>query len=516
MCVLGWLLLIANGRPIGVADPRGPAGWLWRGALAASGSVIDLDATGQAIVGKLLAALFAALAGAALFAAITLRHGTGEAVWGALALVGGTTLAAAAQAWSGEAPAAFAVAAGLWLLAGAEAGGDAARAARAGLPLALAVAFQPSTLALALVLALVFLLRWRRAILPFLGWGAPGIALAVFGALMADASGTDARSPSPSPLALLVSPAKGALVFVPVALVGAAGLLRAARKRRSRFWDQPEPSRLLPIACGLAVLAHFAWLAVSGGWDAGVFWGPRLVAPAWPPLLLFLPEGLALLRLLGSALVVLSIGIQALGLVSYDGRWDRLQRGRGGELGAATWNPSRSPIAFQWRERVVRPALLGLEGRRLVVRERALVGDTASGSYVSFREGRLHPTGVDATMEALRLEKGAHVVGDRLELPAPGDGMAFRVRDGARPRRLELRISCSGRGAIGMGESSFWRNPRWQERAVSGPFRLRFPYHFAESGGPDLVVALRTGGPVAIESISLVPPSEPENVIRLP
>jgi len=48
------------------------------------------------------------------------------------------------------------------------------------------------------------------------------------------------------------------------------------------------------------------------------------------------------------------------------------------------------------------------------------------------------------------------------------------------------------------------------------PFRLRLPYYFPESGGPDLRVSLRSGGPIAIESVALVPPDEPENVLRLP
>ena len=86
--------------------------------------------------------------------------------------------------------------------------------------------------------------------------------------------------------ALLASPAKGALVFAPVALVGIAGLLRALRAPARRLWDQPQPGRFLPVACGLAAAAHFAWLAVAGGWAAGDFWGPRWVAPAWPLVLL--------------------------------------------------------------------------------------------------------------------------------------------------------------------------------------------------------------------------------------
>jgi hypothetical protein len=318
-------------------------------------------------------------------------------------------------------------------------------------------------------------------------------------------------------LALLASPAKGLLVFAPVALVGMVGVARALVRRESRFWDQPQASRALPLACGLGSVAHVAAIAWIGGWAEGSFWGPRLLAPAWPLLLLFLPEGLGVLKLAGSLLVLLSLAVQALGAFTYDGRWDKLNRGPGGRLAeAALWDPARSPVAFQLRERVIRPSIVGVEGRRLVVRQRALGGDAATASLVTFTGGRLHLTGADATMEAVRAEQGARVEGDRLVLTSPGDRLVFRVREGARQRRLELRIVGSGRGTLGLGEGSFWSPARWREHAVAGSVRLRLPYQFAGSGGADLVVALRAGGPLAIESVALVPPHEPENVIRLP
>ncbi len=513
--VVSLLLLLANGRPIGEPAPAGLAGWILGGALALAGRVLDLDATGRALVGKLLAAAFAAAAGAALFAAVSYRHGLGEGRWAGFALVLGTTLAAAAQAFSGEAPAACAIAVALWLLARADAADDGHLAAPAGLPLALAVAFQPTTLPLALVLAVGALLRWRRALLPFLVWAAPGAALAAFGLLLA-ARPANATTPGPNGLALLVSPAKGALVFAPLALVALVGLGRALLVRRARYWDAAPPSIALPLSCGFAFVAHLAALVAFGGWAEGVFWGPRLVSPAWPTLLLFLPEGLAALKLLGSLLVVLSVGVQALGAFSYDGRWDRLNRGSSGELGPVVWSAARSPIAFQLGERVLRPTYVSVANRRLVVHERTLVpgGDTAG--FVSFRAGRLRPTGADPTMEAVRLEAGARVLENHLELRATGDGIAFRVREGSRARHLELRIAGSGRGVIGVGESRLWRDLRWHERPVSGPFRLRIPYSYAASNGPDLIVALRSGGPLSIESLALVPPTDPENVIRLP
>jgi len=506
------LLLLANGRPVGTPDTAGAAGWLLRGALALGGLAFQLDAPGEALVGKALAALFAALAAGALFAAVVRRHGLGEGRWAGVLLALGTTLAAAAQAWSGEAAATCAVAVALLLLVRSEEEDACGPAAVAGLPLGLAVALQPSTVALAAVLLGAVLVRWRVKGLLVLAWALPGALLAFTAAVTSSAPAPAGRGL----LVLLASPAKGALVFAPVALVGLAGLLRALRAPARRLWDQPQPGRLLPIACGLAAVAHFAWLAAAGGWAAGDFWGPRWVAPAWPLLMLFVPEGFVVLRIGASLLAVASVGIQALGAVTYDGRWDRLYRGPAGQLGASAWDVQRSPIVFQARERTAHLAVPVLEGRRLVTRGRVVAPSGTSGSFVSFAKERPAATGVDRTMSALRFEGGARVVAGHLELKESGDGVGFRVPQGARPRRLELRIVGRGQGTLGLGEGDFGKETRWRDRAVSGSFRLRLPYHFAESGGPDLRVSLRSGGPIAIESVSLVPPTEPENVLRLP
>jgi hypothetical protein len=505
-------LLLANGRPVGTPDVSGPAGWLLRGGTALASLALELDATGVGLVGKALAALFAALAAGALFAAVARRHGTGEGRWAGLLLALGTTLAAAAQAWSGEAAATCAVACAVVLLVRSEEEQEAGPAVKAGLPRGRALALQPSTAALALVLLGAVLVRWRRDGWLALAWAAPG-AMVAFASL---ASSPPVSSPVPGAAALLVSPAKGALVFAPVALVGLAGLLRALSTPVRRLWDQPGPGRLLPVACGLAATAHFAWLAAAGGWATGDFWGPRWVAPAWPLLLLFLPEGFALLKTGASLLALASVAVQALGAFTYDGRWDRLYRGPGGELGTVAWDLEKSPIALQVREHVARLARPGLEGRRLVQRERVVAPSGASGSFVSFAKLPVRPTGVEATMSAVRLEGGARVSEGRLELRVAGDGLAFRVPEGARPRRLELRVDGRGTGSLGLGESGLRGAPRWRDRAVSGSFRLRLPYHYPEAGGADLRVALRAGGPVAIDSVALVPPSEPENVLRLP
>jgi hypothetical protein len=506
------VLLVANGRPVGTPDGGGLASWLLRGAVAVAGVAFRVDAAGEALLGKALAALFAALAAGALFAAVARRHGVGEGRWAGLLLAIGTTLAAAAQAWSGEAPATWAVALSVLLLVRSEDEESPGLAGLAGLPLGFAVALQPSTVLLAVVLVLAVVVHWRARGLLVLAWALPGAAVA-----LASTPGWPPLSPASGRdvLALVASPAKGAFVFAPVALVGVAGLVRALRVRARRLWDQPQPGRFLPVACGLAALAHFAWLALAGGWASGDFWGPRWVAPAWPLLLAFLPEGFAVLRIAASVLVLASVGIQALGAVTYDGRWDRLYRGPGGDLGAAAWDVRHSPIPFQARERVARFARPGLEGGRLVSRERVLAPAGATGSFLSFAKTPVAPTGVERTMSAVRLEAGARVASGRLELRAPGDGLCFAVAAGAQLRRLEVRVAGQGQGTIGLEESGSGKS-RWRDRAVSGAFRLRLAYYFPESGGPDLRLSLRSGGPISIESVAVVPPNEPENVIRLP
>ncbi len=117
-------LLLANGRPVGTPEASGAAGWLLRAATALASLALELDATGVALVGKALAALCAALAAGALFGAVVRRHGTGEGRWAGLLLALGTTLAAAAQAWSGEAAATCAVACAVLLLVRSEEEGE--------------------------------------------------------------------------------------------------------------------------------------------------------------------------------------------------------------------------------------------------------------------------------------------------------------------------------------------------------------------------------------------------------
>ena len=208
-------------------------------------------------------------------------------------------------------------------------------------------------------------------------------------------------------------------------------------------------------------------------------------------------------------IAALSVAVQALGAFAYDGRWDRLH---GGETRA--WDVSRSPIVFQLRERVVRPAIPAVENGHLVVREHPLVLGGPSGSVVSFSADGLTVTGADATVGDVLLEGGARVEADLLELRSVDDALFFRVRQAARLRRLELRIDGQGPGTLGVGETTFWTSGRWAEHRVGRAFRLRVPYTYPESGGGDIRIA-PVSGEIEITRVALVPPGEPENVIRL-
>jgi hypothetical protein len=108
------------------------------------------------------------------------------------------------------------------------------------------------------------------------------------------------------------------------------------------------------------------------------------------------------------------------------------------------------------------------------------------------------------------------VEGGRLRLRGRYDGLFLRVAPSARLRPLELRIAGEGSGTLYVGERGFWHpSVKWTAYPVAGRFRLRHPYTFATSGGADVSITLaRAPGSADLESVALVPPGEPERVIR--
>jgi len=137
---------------------------------------------------------------------------------------------------------------------------------------------------------------------------------------------------------------------------------------------------------------------------------------------------------------------------------------------------------------------------------------------VTFTADRLRVEGADETVQDAHEERGARVQDGRLRLRGRFDGLFLRVTEAARPRPLELRLAGEGTGTLYVGERGFW-NPsvKWTPYPIAGRFRIRHPYTFATSGGPDISVSLaRAPGTADLDTVALVPPTEPEHVIRNP
>jgi len=110
-------------------------------------------------------------------------------------------------------------------------------------------------------------------------------------------------------LGLLVSPAAGIFVFMPVLAMAVAGFPGFVRRHRAAA---------ILVAClvGARLLFYASWW----GWDGGDSWGPRFLVPVLPVLVLplaFVSRRVPL-RVAISALAAMSIAIEVLGqLVSY-------------------------------------------------------------------------------------------------------------------------------------------------------------------------------------------------------
>src|SRR5262249_30078064 len=135
-----------------------------------------------------------------------------------------------------------------------------------------------------------------------------------------------------------------------------------------------------------------------------------------------------------------------------------------------------------------------------------------------FAGERLRLTGADETMQDVHEERGARVQDGRLLLRGRWDGLFLRVTSGARPRPLELRVTGEGTGTLYVGERGFWsESVRWTSYPMAARCRLRHPSRYATSGGPDVVITLgRAAGSADLTSVALVPPGEPDDVLRLP
>jgi len=484
---------------------------------AACRTLFALDETGSALAGKLAAALFSSLAAAVFFVALARYHPLAEARTAALLLALGTSVFSTSQAlWQHPAAVLFLA---MLLLFVFRAFDDDVWAGRAGLPWALALAARHADIALLLPLAIGIAVRWPRRIASFALWAAPPLALlavyqlAYFGSPLGHgfSGGLAARFNEPwgrGQLGLLLSPGKGLLVFTPLALVAIVGLVRQARR------DEPWTAMTL----GCAVLAHLLFIGRWSEWHGGESFGPRMMTDALPLLFVFLPAGFEALPRTAPVLAAASVAIQLLGAFAYDYRWERLYQRPATPEHAELWDVARCPIAFHAAQRVVLFALPGIDGDRAYIREHPLVPFGPRGSRVTFRGGALRVEGSERNFGDVHLQRGARIENGRLKLQGRWAGVFLRLRPEARPRRLQLRIAARGQGVLYVGERSFWTpGTRWSTYPLSGRALIRHPYYFPESGGADLLVTTGLGGGQAeIEWITLVPPTEPLDTLRVP
>jgi len=474
-----------------------------------------LDETGTAIAGKVAASLFSALAAGLLFLAVGRRRGEVEALWTASLFALATSLWSTSQAlWQHPAAVLFLSLAILWIL---KAEDDPVWAGRAGLPLAAALACRHADCALVAAVAAGILWRWPRRALLFVAWGCPPALFVLayqwfyFGSPwrhgFTGALSRFSETWGVGHLGLLVSPAKGLLVFTPLVAIAACGLLRVYR----------HESRWLAGTFGGAVVAHWLLMGQWTEWHGGESWGPRMMTDALPFFFVFLPEGFDAFPRLGWVLATVSLGAQALGAFAYDYRWERLYQRPPLPGHAELWSLTRSPLAHYLGERVLVMALPGVRNGKAFIREHPVMVLGPDGSRVFFEGAKLVVTGVDPTFGAVHLQRGARVEGGRLHLRGHWDGLFLRVLPEARMRRLELRIIGRGQGILYVGERTFWSEPRWSTYPMAGAFRVRHSYHFPESGGGDITVTLgRATGGADLELVGLVPPSDPDNPLRVP
>jgi hypothetical protein len=483
--VVALLLLVSNGRPVGAV-----------GGVAA------------AVAGKAIASGAVAAAAAFLFRALGRSNDVSQSRWAALLFALGTSAWAAAESLTPQALSLLAIAVAVfWML---RANDDPAWASRAGLPLGLAVAAWPPTLALACAMALGLVGRWPRKVLGLLAWGVPPAALRLalqprlpdaLGGGLADLGSTAGWGH----LGLLISPERGLLVFSPIVLIAVAGLVHAWRS--GEHW--------LAGTCLAGFAAHVALVGASPEWAAGA-WGPVALTPALPLLLFFLPEGMALLPRAAALLALVSVAVQVLGAFAADGRWERLLPPSAGYGLEELTDFRRSPILFYAQRRVLILAVPSLGGGRVQVREHPFVVAGPRGSRFTFAGSGVVVKGADSTAQDLYLQGGARVDKGRLRIAGPADALFLRVTSGARIRSLELRVAGQGSGALRVEERTFWSaEPRIRDYPVASAFRIRHAYHYPESGGADLRVTVASGS-VRLSSVSLVPPGDPDNPLQVP
>lgn len=148
---------------------------------------------------------------------------------------------------------------------------------------------------------------------------------------------------------LLLSPARGLLVYQPWLVLAALGLVPAIERAAGRA-GCPAGPRGWPAFCAAAFGLHWALLALWGCWWGGWCWGSRLMSEAIPLCALLTLRPIAALdttrlgRRLVFALGLAAVLTQLPGVYGTPFRWERsvdINRDR-----AMLWSWSRAP--FLW------------------------------------------------------------------------------------------------------------------------------------------------------------------------
>jgi hypothetical protein len=122
-------------------------------------------------------------------------------------------------------------------------------------------------------------------------------------------------------LGILLSPARGLLIYTPIAIFALAAFLPRARESRTSH-------RLVVVAASAFSLLHIAFIAIWPLWWGGYCWGPRLLTEILAPLTVLIAIGLPAiastpLKYAFATAAVYGCLIQALGVYCYPkGQWD--------------------------------------------------------------------------------------------------------------------------------------------------------------------------------------------------
>jgi len=160
-----------------------------------------------------------------------------------------------------------------------------------------AIACRPADLFLGAALLLAFAVRggWRSGLLPALAGAAVPLGLnmlyqwQIFGSPLATGYGAEAvngwRSPWPDGalglVGLLVSPARGILLWSPILLAAFIALLRPERD---------DPRRAILRLLGAGAIAHALMMACWWAWDGAFSLGPRMLSDELPLLAMGMPR----------------------------------------------------------------------------------------------------------------------------------------------------------------------------------------------------------------------------------